>query len=135
MTIAVETYLVVAMAFAIFAAVVALGSSLVLGIGFERLRAGYEVIRKQTGFFSEAIRTLDGRVDSVEKQSQYFFETIHQLEEKQDRQAPAASGKGDTSDLQEDTAPQYLSIDAGGDDQKPVSLWAENTGENTVRFH
>ncbi len=63
MDVSVETYLVVALAFAVFSAVTAIGSSLVLGIGFERLRAGFEVVRKQTGYFSDAIFTLEKRVD------------------------------------------------------------------------
>ena len=63
MDVSVETYLVVALAFAVFSAVTAIGSSLVLGIGFERLRAGFEVVRKQTGYFSDAIYTLEKRVD------------------------------------------------------------------------
>lgn len=64
MEVSVETYLVVALAFAVFSAVTAIGSSLVLGIGFERLRAGFEVVRKQTGYFSDAIFTLEKRVDA-----------------------------------------------------------------------
>lgn len=63
MDVSVETYLVIALAFAVFSAVTAIGSSLVLGIGFERLRAGFEVVRKQTGYFSDAIFTLEKRVD------------------------------------------------------------------------
>ncbi|QQG37064.1 MAG: hypothetical protein HYS17_04675 [Micavibrio aeruginosavorus] len=63
MDVSVETYLVVALAFAVFSAVTAIGSSLVLGIGFERLRAGFEVVRKQTAYFSDAIFTLEKRVD------------------------------------------------------------------------
>lgn len=63
MDVSVETYLVVALAFAVFSAVTAIGSSLVLGIGFERLRAGFEVVRKQSGYFSDAIFTLEKRVD------------------------------------------------------------------------
>lgn len=63
MDVSVETYLVVALAFAVFSAVTAIGSSLVLGIGFERLRSGFEVVRKQTGYFSDAIFTLEKRVD------------------------------------------------------------------------
>lgn len=63
MDVSVETYLVVALAFAVFSAVTAIGSSLVLGIGFERLRAGFEIVRKQTGYFSDSIFTLEKRVD------------------------------------------------------------------------
>ncbi|AEP10104.1 hypothetical protein [Micavibrio aeruginosavorus] len=67
MTITVETFLVVALAFAVFAAVMTVGSSVVLGIGYERLRHGFETIRKQTGFFSDQIYQLDQRVDTLER--------------------------------------------------------------------
>lgn len=70
MTLSVETCLVVALAFAVFAAVAAIGSSLVLGIGFERLRASFEVVKKQSGYFSDAIFRLDHRVEILEKQGE-----------------------------------------------------------------
>jgi chromosome segregation ATPase len=87
--------------FAVFAAVAAVGSSMVLGIGFERLRAGFEVVKKQTGFFADAIHKLDQRADEldqkhgevkeavssmstrvekVEKQSDFFFSSLTSLE-------------------------------------------------------
>ena len=81
MTIAVETYLIVALAFAVFSAITALGTSLVLGIGFERLRAGFELIKGQTAYFSDSIHALDKRTDSLEKQGSYFFKSLHSLEE------------------------------------------------------
>ena len=81
MTLSVETLLVVSLLMAVFAAVSTVGTSLFLGAGFERLRAGFENIKKQTAFFSDQIHKLDGRVDVVEKQSGYFFEAIHQLEQ------------------------------------------------------
>lgn len=81
MTLSVETLLIVSLMMAVFAAVSTVGSSLFLGAGFERLRAGFESIKKQTAFFSEQIHKLDGRVDAVEKQSGYFFEAITNLEQ------------------------------------------------------
>ncbi len=81
MTLSVETLLIVSLMMAVFAAVSTVGSSLFLGAGFERLRAGFENIKKQTAFFSDAIHKLDGRVEAVEKQSGYFFETLHHLEQ------------------------------------------------------
>lgn len=81
MTLSVDTLLVVSLMMAVFAAVSTVGTSLFLGAGFERLRAGFETIKKQTAFFSEQIHKLDGRVDSVEKQSTYFFEAITNLEQ------------------------------------------------------
>lgn len=86
MTLSVEALLVVSLLMAVFAAVSTVGTSLFLGAGFERLRAGFEHIRKQTAFFSDAIHKLDGRVDGLEKQGNYFFEAIHKLE--QDAVAP-----------------------------------------------
>lgn len=80
MTLSVETLLIVSLMMAVFAAVSVVGSSLFLGVGFERLRNGFEGIKKQTAFFSNAIHDLDQRVESVEKQNGYFFETINKLE-------------------------------------------------------
>lgn len=70
MELNVETCLVVALAFAVFAAVSAIGSSLVLGIGFERLRASFEVVKKQSGYFSDSLFRLDHRVEALEKQAE-----------------------------------------------------------------
>jgi hypothetical protein len=70
MELNVETLLVVALAFAVFAAVASIGSSLVLGVGFERLRAGFEIVRKQSAYFSDAIYQLDHRVNELEKFAQ-----------------------------------------------------------------
>jgi hypothetical protein len=68
-----ETYVVVSMAFAVFAAVTAIGSAIVLGVGYERLRAGLErvkegldVINRQTGFFSNSLFKLENRVDALD---------------------------------------------------------------------
>lgn len=68
-----DIFLLIALSFAVFAAVTAVGSALVLGIGFERLRNGFEnlrngfeVVSKQTGFFSTAIHELDEKVDALE---------------------------------------------------------------------
>lgn len=126
MTIAVETYLVVALAFAVFAAVTALGSSLVLGAGFERLRAGFELIKSQTGFFSDAIHKLDKRLDSAEKQDSYFFQAIHKLEENQ-----VAAGEEPTVE------PQLISTDrtSGASAQGGASLWAGADDVRQIRFH
>jgi hypothetical protein len=128
MTITVETYLVVALAFAVFAAVTALGSSLVLGIGFERLRAGFEIIKSQTGFFSSAIHGLDKRMDAVEKQGSYFFSSIHKLEQQ------VADKDGGAPELTE--APKFISARKSAERAHKIEtpLWAENAPEE-VRFH
>ena len=102
MSVSADMYIVISLMFAVFAAVSAVGTSVVLGAGFERLRAGFDVIKKQTGFFSDAIHQLDQRsselehqtqllqesvagmttrVDRVEKQATFFFDAIHTMEE------------------------------------------------------
>jgi len=82
MTLEVETIVAVSLMMAVFSAVAAVGTSIVLGAGFERLRAGFEVVRKQTGFFSDAIHKLEDRVEAVDKQTNNFSQSIHQLEAK-----------------------------------------------------
>lgn len=101
MSVSAEMYIVISLMFAVFAAVAAIGTSVVLGVGFERLRAGFEIVKKQTGFFADAIHKLDertnmldeqngvmkeavasvtGRVEKVEKQTGFFFESLNSLE-------------------------------------------------------
>lgn len=67
-----EVYVVVALAFAVFAAVSAIGSAIVLGIGYERLRAGLERVKegldlvgRQAGFFSNELYRIDQKVDEL----------------------------------------------------------------------
>jgi septal ring factor EnvC (AmiA/AmiB activator) len=84
MVVSVETFLVVSLTLAVFSAVVALGSSLVLGIGFERLRSAFEVVRKQTGFFSDAIHKLEEQVTEVGTQTNNFTASVAKLEQKVD---------------------------------------------------
>jgi chromosome segregation ATPase len=67
---------------AVFSAVAAVGTSLVLGAGFERLRNGFEVVRKQTGFFSDAIHKLEEKVDIVDQQTNKFSASINALDAK-----------------------------------------------------
>lgn len=82
MTLDVETIVAVSLMMAVFSAVAAVGTSLVLGAGFERLRNGFEVVRKQTGFFSDAIHKLEQKVEVVDGQAQKFGQSIHSLEAK-----------------------------------------------------
>lgn len=82
MNISVDTLLVVSLMMAVFAAVTTLGTSLILGVGFERLRNGVEVLKKQSGFFSDSLGQLDQRTEALEKQGSYFFQTIQSLETK-----------------------------------------------------
>lgn len=103
MNISAETYIVISLMFAVFAAVAAVGTSVVLGAGFERLRAGFDLIKRQSGFFSDAIYKLDQRtqklseetaklksgvynigerVDKVEKQTAFMADAVNSIEQR-----------------------------------------------------
>ncbi len=82
MSLDVETIVAVSIMMAVFSAVAAVGTSLVLGAGFERLRAGFDVISKQTGFFSDAIHKLEKKMDVVDNQTGQVSRTITALEGK-----------------------------------------------------
>lgn len=149
MDVSVETYLVIALAFAVFSAVTAIGSSLVLGIGFERLRAGFEVVRKQTGYFSDAIFTLEKRVDeqdvkmatggiNTDKAESLVRHAENLLTElthvargmKTETQAPAAAEESRpmTIDVKNEALPTTISHyasqwgDLGNDEKRQVTL-------------
>ncbi len=119
----VETYIVVSLLLAVFGAVTAMGSCLVFGVGMERLRSGFEVVKKQTGYFSDAIhkleektiemdkqveyagaavQKLESKVDVVDKQTAFFGNAIHQLEQKVDilQMNPAAPAEEKRSALE-----------------------------------
>ncbi len=82
MTLNVETIVAVSLMMAVFSAVAAVGTSLVLGAGFERLRNGFEIIRKQSGFFSDAIHKLEQKVEVVDQQTSRFSDSITKLDAK-----------------------------------------------------
>ncbi len=82
MSIEVETIVAVSVMMAVFSAVAAVGTSLVLGAGFERLRSGFEVIRKQTGFFSDAIHKLEEKMVVVDGQTDQVTKSISIMETK-----------------------------------------------------
>lgn len=82
MTLEVETVMAVCLMMAVFSAVAAVGTSIVLGAGFERLRAGFDIVRKQTGFFSDAIHKLEQKADAIDKQANNFGHSIQTLEGK-----------------------------------------------------
>lgn len=69
MSVSAETYIVIALMFAVFAAFAAVGTSVVLGAGFERLRAGFEVVKSQSGFFADAIYKLDMRTQKLDEET------------------------------------------------------------------
>jgi hypothetical protein len=114
MSISAETYIVISLMFAVFAAVAAVGTSVVLGAGFERLRAGFDHIRRQSGFFADAIYKLDqrtqkldeetaklksgmgsvhDRMDRVEKQTTFVVEAVNSLEHRILNGTPVAEEK------------------------------------------
>lgn len=82
MSVDVETIVAISIMMAVFSAVAAIGSSLVLGAGFERLRAGMDVIKKQTGFFSDAIHRLEEKMEVVDKQTGQVSRSIEVIETK-----------------------------------------------------
>jgi len=82
MSIEVETVVAVSVMMAVFSAVAAIGTSIVLGAGFERLRGGMDVIRKQTGFFSDAIQKLEQKMVVVDDQTGKFSHSISVMEAK-----------------------------------------------------
>ncbi len=82
MSIEVETIVAVSVMMAVFSAVAAVGTSIILGAGFERLRCGFEVIRKQTGFFSDAIHKLEEKMEVVDEQTGKFSRSISVMETK-----------------------------------------------------
>lgn len=82
MTMEVETVVAAALMMAVFSAVAAIGTSLVLGVGFERLRAGFEIVSRQTGFFSDAIHKLEKKVEQVDEHTSSFSRSMSVLEGK-----------------------------------------------------
>ncbi|MDD9900663.1 MAG: hypothetical protein OXT65_06765 [Alphaproteobacteria bacterium] len=91
MTLNVETVLAVAIMLSVFAAMVAVGTSLVLGVGFERLRAGFEVIAKQSGFFSDMLNKLEKKVDAVDNQAVQTSKSMQSLALKVDNMTEQAN--------------------------------------------
>lgn len=121
MSVDAETYIVISLMFAVFAAVAAVGSSMVLGAGFERLRAGFDVVRRQSGFFADAIHKLDqrtlkldeetaklksgfvdmgDRVSRVEKQTVFLGDAINSIEQRILQGTPAQTAPKNTIRMQ-----------------------------------
>ncbi|MCB1592976.1 MAG: hypothetical protein KDI90_11060 [Alphaproteobacteria bacterium] len=82
MSLEVETVVAISIMMAVFSAVAAVGTSIVLGAGFERLRSGFEVVRKQTGFFSDAIHKLEKKMEQVDAETGRVTEAINEMEMK-----------------------------------------------------
>ena len=85
MSVSAETYIVISLMFAVFAAVAAVGTSVVLGAGFERLRAGFEVVRNQSGFFADAIYKLDQRTQKLDEDQAKIKGNVTHLGERVER--------------------------------------------------
>ncbi len=85
MSVDAETYIVISLMFAVFAAVAAVGTSVVLGAGFERLRAGFEVVRRQSGFFADAIYKLDQRTQKLDEDAAKLKGTVYSMSDRVER--------------------------------------------------
>jgi hypothetical protein len=85
MSVDAETYIVISLMFAVFAAVAAVGTSVVLGAGFERLRAGFETIKRQSGFFADAIYKLDQRTQKLDEETSKLKSGIHGVYDRMER--------------------------------------------------
>lgn len=85
MSVDAETYIVISLMFAVFAAVAAVGTSVVLGAGFERLRAGFETIRRQSGFFADAIYKLDQRTQKLDEETSKLKAGVHGVYDRMER--------------------------------------------------
>jgi hypothetical protein len=130
MNVSTDMYIVISLMFAVFAAVAAVGTSLVLGVGFERLRAGFDIVRKQTAYFSDAIHKLDQRtgilnertekmqdavtgmtqkVERIEKQTDFFSDALHTLQ-RQVSEQPKPSSLPDKTLFAEPVLPSLPSI-------------------------
>lgn len=84
MTLDTETVVAASVVLSVFAAVAALGTCIVLGIGFERLRAGFETISKQTGFFSDMLYKLEKKVEVADSTAAQASKVVRHLELKVD---------------------------------------------------
>jgi len=96
MSISPETFIVISLMFAVFAAVAAVGTSVVLGAGFERLRAGFEVVRRQSGFFADAIYKLDQRTEALEGETAKLKTGLNGMGERVDRAEKTATFLADS---------------------------------------
>ncbi len=85
MSVSVETYIVISLMFAVFAAFAAVGTSVVLGAGFERLRAGFDQVRRQSGFFADAIYKLDQRTKKLDEEAAKMKSNISSMDDRVNR--------------------------------------------------
>ncbi len=85
MSVSAETYIVISLMFAVFAAFAAVGTSVVLGAGFERLRAGFDHVRRQSGFFADAIYKLDQRTQKLDEETSKLKAGLYGMEDRVNR--------------------------------------------------
>ncbi len=85
MSVSAETYIVISLMFAVFAAVAAVGTSVVLGAGFERLRAGFDLVKRQSGFFADAIHKLDQRTQRLDEETSKIKAGVYSMGERMER--------------------------------------------------
>lgn len=85
MSVSAETYIVISLMFAVFAAVAAVGTSVVLGAGFERLRAGFDQVKRQSGFFADAIYKLDQRTQKLDEETSKLKSGVYSMGERMER--------------------------------------------------
>jgi hypothetical protein len=95
MSVSADTYIVIALMFAVFAAVAAVGTSVVLGAGFERLRAGFDLVKRQSGFFADAIYKLDQRTEKLGEETAKLKAGITGMGERVDRVEKTATFMAD----------------------------------------
>lgn len=96
MSVSAETYIVIALMFAVFAAFAAVGTSVVLGAGFERLRAGFEVVKSQSGFFADAIYKLDMRTQKLDEETARLKSGLSTMGDRMERTEKTASFLADS---------------------------------------
>ena len=85
MSVSAETYIVISLMFAVFAAFAAVGTSVVLGAGFERLRAGFDHVKRQSGFFADAIYKLDQRTQKLDEETAKLKAGVYGMEDRVNR--------------------------------------------------
>lgn len=122
MSVSAETYIVISLMFAVFAAVAAVGTSVVLGAGFERLRAGFDLVKRQSGFFSDAIYKLDQRTMKLNEETAKLKAGLTGMGERVDRAEKTATFLGDAINSIEARILQGTPVQAAAVQPKPVKL-------------
>lgn len=127
MSVSAETYIVISLMFAVFAAVAAVGTSVVLGAGFERLRAGFEIVRKQSGFFADAIYKLDLRTQKLGEDTEKLKAGLGGLGDRMERAEQTASFLADSMTSIEHRILEGSPVHAPARDTqiKPRTVYAE----------